>query len=288
MDTSKAGIIRMLTIAAAVMIAAFFAGTVSYADSEDSTFTSYADAQNYVYEGVMDLDSTIEYTLVVDKIDDRFHKFARASVGTLSSIDDGTTVNGDYAELNNFNGNSFSYTYTKENGKYTVDVTEKVKYRLSKSQDKAYRAKLNRTLKKMHLRGSDKTKVRKIYKYITKHVKYDNNYNKTGSTAYTAYNALAKGRAVCNGYSALFYDMCRRSGVPCRIIVGEANGGLHAWNIVKIGSKWYNADATWDAGAAHYRYFLKSDKAFNKTHKRDAEYKSNDFRASYPMASKSL
>ena len=55
---------------------------------------------------------------------------------------------------------------------------------------------------------------------------------------FTAYAALAKGKAVCQGYATLYYAMCRAMGLPVRVITSYD----HAWNIVKpatiIGTTW--------------------------------------------------
>ncbi|MDD6155002.1 MAG: transglutaminase-like domain-containing protein [Eubacteriales bacterium] len=268
----------------AFALAAGFTGASAKAASKP-TFTNYKDARSYVYENVMAMDKSIDYTLVLGSISG-LKSFSNNSVSSLSNLDDGHTVKGDFAEHNNYKGDSFSYTYIHKKGKYYVTVKDKVSYRLSSSQNKAYKKKLKKTLKSLKLKGSNTAKVKKIYKYITKNVKYDNNYKKSGSTTYTAYGALNKKKAVCNGYATLFYDMCREAGIPSRVIVGKTSGGLHAWNIVKLDGKWYNCDATWDAGSKKFHYFLKCNKDF-KDHKRDAKYATKSFSKSYPMASKS-
>lgn len=113
---------------------------------------------------------------------------------------------------------------------------------------------------------------------------YANLYNdSTGK--YTAYNALEKGTAVCQGYASLLYRMMRMSGISCRFISGDGSGVRHGWNIVKVGSSYYNLDSTWDAGhdASSFLYFLKSNKDFYG-HTRDDRFKTSTFNTTYPMS----
>ena len=133
---------------------------------------------------------------------------------------------------------------------------------------------------------SEFEKAKRIYVYITSHVTYDyaNLYNdSTGK--YTAYNALEKGTAVCQGYASLLYRMMRMSGISCRFISGDGGGVRHGWNIVKIGFSYYNLDSTWDAGhdASSFLYFLKSNKDFYG-HTRDDRFKTSTFNTTYPMS----
>ena len=64
---------------------------------------------------------------------------------------------------------------------------------------------------------------------------------------------------------------------------GQANGGDHGWNIVKLGQYWYNLDVTWDDTTGRTKWFLKSDAAFSD-HTRDGEYLTDAFYAQYPMS----
>lgn len=107
---------------------------------------------------------------------------------------------------------------------------------------------------------------------------------------YSAYNAIVQKSVVCQGFSSLTYKMLKELGVGVRYISGMGNGGRHAWNIVRIGGKWYNIDNTWDENLSSYsnlsyEYFLKSNNDFGG-HIRDSEY-DGSFNQKYPMASAS-
>lgn len=142
---------------------------------------------------------------------------------------------------------------------------------------------------------SEAKKITKIHDYICNHVDYA--YNSTEEQIYTAYGALCTGKAVCQGYAVLFYRLCKEAGLSVRIISGTGNGGQHAWNIVRIGSKYYNVDCTWDGqDAATYNEFLLKSEADFRDHTRESwpvagshclDYTSAEFNAQYPMTEKS-
>lgn len=108
-------------------------------------------------------------------------------------------------------------------------------------------------------------KVKAIYDWLCTNVVYD--YTNLNDPAYmlkhTAYAAAINHTAVCQGYAVLFYRLALECGIDARVIAGKGNGSKgwedHAWNIVKLGGKYYLLDATWDAGktATQYQYFLK-------------------------------
>ena len=133
---------------------------------------------------------------------------------------------------------------------------------------------------------TDYEKVKTIYDYICANVTYDYEHleNESYVLKYTAYAALVKGTAVCQGYALLMYRLLLEVGVDCRLIGGQGNGGGHAWNIVKLGNHYYNMDSTWDAGCTEYSYFLRCEDNFDD-HIRDEEYTTAAFMAQYPMDS---
>ena len=61
------------------------------------------------------------------------------------------------------------------------------------------------------------------------------------STAF-ADACLYYGRSQCSGYCAANILVLRSVGIECI----EVHSGTHAWNIVKINSRWYQSDITWD------------------------------------------
>jgi len=135
--------------------------------------------------------------------------------------------------------------------------------------------------------ASDYGKVSAIYDYMCENITYDTYGLSIGDDCvYTAYAALIKKAAVCQGYANLFYRLALELGVDARLIPGFGNGGPHAWNIVKLGKYYYNLDATWDAGSRQngqtYTYFLKAPWDFSD-HFRNDEYETLEFHRDYPM-----
>ena len=139
--------------------------------------------------------------------------------------------------------------------------------------------------------ASEYAKVEGIYQYICKTVKYDykNLNNSSYKLKFTAYAALKNRTAVCQGYALLFYRLALELGMDARFISGLGNGGAHGWNIVKIGSCYYNLDSTWDAEyyrvLKKYQYFLRSNNHF-KDHVRDSVYNTKIFNNTYRMSSR--
>lgn len=157
-----------------------------------------------------------------------------------------------------------------------------VSYRETASQTKKVNARVTKALKSLKLsNASNYTKVKKIHDYIVNKLSYDTSYSN-----YTAYEALTKKKAVCQGYALLFYKMATEAGVPCRIVASET----HAWNIVKIGKKWYHVDATWDDPVSskpilRYDYFLKGTDSMEPIHKLLSEYTTKAFKKNFPISS---
>ncbi len=98
---------------------------------------------------------------------------------------------------------------------------------------------------------SDYEKVRAIWLWFRNNVRYADDLR---ITSYSAYRAFCEGQAVCNGYATAFYRLLLEEGIDCRYVAGD----MHAWNIVKLGDVWYNADPTW----IYDSWFLKCDANF--------------------------
>ena len=93
---------------------------------------------------------------------------------------------------------------------------------------------------------TDDQKFKAIYDWITTNVKYDNDGVNIGQTAYFTFtNKLGN----CQGYSNLTRVMFHAAGMRVVNINGMMNmgGGLyagHAWNYVKVGTRWRVVDTT--------------------------------------------
>ena len=122
-----------------------------------------------------------------------------------------------------------------------------------------------------------------INDYICEHVTYDYDHPSNNYRKYSAYAAMVDGKAVCQGYTALFYRMMLAAGLSCRIVSGIGNGGAHSWNLVKMGTLWYYMDVTWnDSTGVRDRFFLKGSSNFTD-HQIDTKMYDAAFFAAHPV-----
>jgi hypothetical protein len=119
---------------------------------------------------------------------------------------------------------------------------------------------------------TDREKVRAIYRWITDRITYDVESFLTLQPGDNSIPAVLKSRkAVCEGFTNLFRDLCKKTGLEAVTVVGWAKGSLyqpgkrseannHAWNAVKLGGKWHLLDVAWGAGVIKGKEF---EKVFN-------------------------
>ena len=103
--------------------------------------------------------------------------------------------------------------------------------------------------------GSSKAYTAKnIHDYLCSKLTY-----REGPYAHSAAGVfLHGGYVVCEGYAKAFKILCRKFGIDCVLVVGDAGGG-HMWNYVKLeNNNWYLVDVTWDdqTYGTIYNYFL--------------------------------
>ena len=119
--------------------------------------------------------------------------------------------------------------------------------------------------------ANDKDKVKAIYNYIVKNIKYDYNKIKCLDNNYVPDNidTLKTLSGICYDYSSLFAAMLRSLDIPTKLIKGynEEIVSYHAWNEVLIDDDWVIIDTTYDA--AYYQVnrdisMIKSSNEYNK------------------------
>ncbi len=133
---------------------------------------------------------------------------------------------------------------------------------------------------------SDEEKLKYIHDFICENVTYD---KLKKQYSHEIIGPLGQGVGVCEGISKTVKILCDKLGIWCTIAISEANPekGIkyrHAWNVVKIGGKYYHLDATFDnsLGKIHvedshnskndksesirYDYFMLSDKQIFRDH----------------------
>lgn len=125
---------------------------------------------------------------------------------------------------------------------------------------------------------TDTEKVRAAFTWIATNIVYDMKEFREGSTIAYSYSSqqekirkekqfrealvkrtLVTGMGICEGYSSLFVDLCKKMGIEAVIVPGTSRnhhtqiGKLptasdHAWNAVKVDGSWQLLDLAWAAG----------------------------------------
>ena len=114
-------------------------------------------------------------------------------------------------------------------------------------------------------KGTDRETVRAIHDYLVNTLTYNPLYSAPYGTsqatlesvaaamdqAYETYAfennvTLSTKYGICQNYAELFQTMCIRSGIPCVMVTGMANGDSHAWNQVYVDGQWLYVDCTFD------------------------------------------
>ena len=107
-----------------------------------------------------------------------------------------------------------------------------------------------------------------MYYYLAAVLSEKTVYDKRPDNCFTAYGALVTGKAVCEGYTAAYYLLCREAGLWCAYRDGHPQGQGHTWNMVKLDTGIYNVDVTWCDGYGKpfekewYGCFMKTDADF--------------------------
>ncbi|MBQ8966089.1 transglutaminase-like domain-containing protein [Ruminococcus sp.] len=188
-------------------------------------------------------------------------------------------------------GYNCHFTEEKQGGSHRNVIEIEPVYFTDEEQEQAVDREVSAVLEGLRLAedADDLTKAEAVYDYVCKNVEYDfiHRKNENYRLRSSAYGALCHRRATCGGYAVTVYRLLRELGVNCRVVTGTAAGEYHAWNIICINGRWYNADPTWDSLGGEDTYFLKCDTDF-PDHEREDEYKTESFGVGYPMAEESL
>ena len=217
---------------------------------------------------------------------------------------------GDYIRFQT-GGYELRYSVSREKEKYIYTVRFLPVFYTTLKQEAYVTERVGEILTECEAAGnrSDLERIRFIHDYIASHVQYDqvhkgkeNNHLKS-----TAYAALYYHEAGCQGYSVLAYRLLKELGIDTRVLTGILNTDgekeYHAWNLVKLGSGYYNMDITLDAREAGSQedsftsaqpgqdenhqagkeYFLRTDPGFDEDHIRDAVYLTPEFLQQYPI-----
>ena len=117
---------------------------------------------------------------------------------------------------------------------------------------------------------NNQEKVKVIYDYVTKNIKYDDKKANTVETGYipSIDETLKSQSGICYDYSVLTAAMLRSIDIPTKLVMGYKNDieKYHAWNEVYLDGKWINLDTTYDSA------YVQKDVPINMI-KSNSEYK---------------
>lgn len=110
---------------------------------------------------------------------------------------------------------------------------------------------------------SDYDKEVYVHNYLADKLTYG-----AGNLDQSAYSAIVGDETVCAGYAKAFQYIMQKMEIPTYLSIGwggsTSSGGMHGWNIIKLGNDYYNVDVTWDdQSPVIYDYFNKSDENNN-------------------------
>ena len=119
-------------------------------------------------------------------------------------------------------------------------------------------------------------KMLRLHDYLVRVCDYDlaaAKANDRSCLARTAYSALVRHRAVCEGYTMAYRHLLNAVGIVSDVAVSVKDS--HVWNYVRMGGNWYHIDVTYDdpicIGRAQqnikisHKHFLMSDAKALKT-----------------------
>ena len=164
--------------------------------------------------------------------------------------------NGELFWVNSYDDNSF------KRDKFTIPLTHD-DAAITKMRE-ALEVKLSKVLKRVPSGMDAVTAIHTLHDYVIDTIEYGDHYK-------TAYDGLVLGKCDCFGFAQTMDLLLRRAGFTTDM--AYRNDGLHAWNQVVVGGKWYHVDVTWDNGwtgkyfwngVRCHRYLLQSDNSLVK------------------------
>ena len=270
------------------------------ATADMPTFSDPVSAGEYVRAGILAREPEIRFFYVTqsteigelteNNIKDYFQKLQN-DISNTALAHTGVSNEGDYLQKHlgrHKYGCDIKFNSTATALNFNITFTSE--YHSNAAQEERVAEEVANALKDLDLDGkTDYEKIRSINDFICDRVEYDNAhvYDDTYKLKFSAYAALINGTAVCQGYANLFYRMALEAGIDCRIISGEAFNGTsiekHAWNIVRLGGKYYYIDVTWNDGSKSDKYFLVGKDSFGD-HFPYTEFTEEPFVSAYPIA----
>lgn len=102
---------------------------------------------------------------------------------------------------------------------------------------------------------SEIEKVKALHDWVCTNTTYDFD-NEQDLADHVDSSIFLDGVAVCEGFAKTYNLLLHEAGIETCYV----HNGDHAWNVVKVGGKWFHIDTTWDGGdPCGYTWFLRTD-----------------------------
>ena len=150
------------------------------------------------------------------------------------------------------------------------------KYLFDKGKIREHQKALAARAAKLARPALDKSEWEKeeyIHDFICRNVRYD---KLKKPYSHEILGPLGQGVGVCEGIAKSVKLLCDALGLWCIVVISENNPdkGIryrHAWNVIRVGGKYYHLDATFDNslggdGVVRYDYFNLDDKKIFRDH----------------------
>jgi len=139
-------------------------------------------------------------------------------------------------------------------------------------------AAVKKALSKVHSGMADIEKALILHDYLVKQVVY--NDSESRNSRLTEVGALLEKKANCQGYAVTYKMLLEKAGISARCYSSQKMN--HMWNLVKVNSKWYHVDVTWDDplnernarecfGVVLHKNFMLSDKGMKRNGHNDCK-----------------
>jgi hypothetical protein len=124
-------------------------------------------------------------------------------------------------------------------------------YTMNESETAAKQAEVdsyvNTCLAGMPQGTDDYQKIRYVYEYIINNTDYQADAEDNQNIC----SVFIGKKSVCQGYAKATQYLLEKTGISCTTVDGTADGGPHAWDLVKADGEYYYVDTTW--GDANYQ-----------------------------------
>ena len=263
MKKGIAKLVSIFTLAAAMTVAASGGDIVSRAETvilptgasgthvekNDSCIIDYSDtASGYInVKYTENTDKTIKAQVIKDGV--TYTYTIRNNRNEVLPLTEG---NGTYEVkvLKNVSGSSYAVVLTAS---FSVSLTDEFQPYIRPNQYIEYDATTKCVKKAESLCKKAKTdlaKVKKVYSWVIKNFKYDNNKAKTVQPGYFPIldNVYDAKKGICFDYAATMTGMLRSQGVPVKLVIGYTGSEYHAWVNVFSKKKGWITGAIYIAG----------------------------------------